>query len=595
MITRAATGRAGGHARAGAMDAGAAAPGPSAAATDARAPLGRRLVAGGIISADQLRIALTEQGQGDEALGRILVRLGFVAEAVMREQLGEALGRASIDLDAAVPDAAALALVPAALARRHRVVPVSLDPAGQRLALAMADPLDLVTLDRLRAQVGPGVELDPLLAGEAAVDTAIDRFYGHELSVDGILHEIETGEIDHASLQAGSGEYSQPLVRLVDALLADAVKREASDIHFEPEAGFVRIRYRIDGVLRQVRSLHARFWSPIAVRLKVMAGMNIAETRAPQDGRTELSIGGHAIDFRVSAVRTTHGENIVLRVLDRHKGIRNLDALGLDERNRDALGAMMARPEGIILVTGPTGSGKTTTLYSMLAHLNREGVNIVTLEDPVEYPLPLVRQSEVNEAARLDFADGIRSLMRQDPDIILVGEIRDEATATMALRAAMTGHQVYATLHTGSALGVVPRLLDIGVLPDLLAGHVIGALGQRLVRRLCPRCKTSRRPDERERRLLALDPDTTARPCHPVGCQACDGQGFRGRLPLVEVLRFDAELDERIARRATRREIREAARARGFVPLAADGVRRVLAGETSLAEVARVVDLGGGA
>lgn len=556
--------------------------------------LGQRLVEAGIISADQLRIALTEQEENKtagEPIGRILVRLGFVAEDVMREQLGQALGQESIDLDSAVPDREALALLPKELARRYGVVPLSVSPDGQQLSIAMADTFNLVTLDRVRAHVGSQIELRTLLAGEVKIDAAIDRFYGYELSVDGILHEIETGEIDHSSLQAESGEYSQPLVRLVDAVLADAVKRDASDIHFEPEEGFVRIRYRIDGVLRQIRSLHSHFWSPIAVRLKVMSDMNIAETRAPQDGRISLGIGGHIIDFRVSAVRTTHGENIVLRVLDRHKGIRPLDSLGLDETTRETLHLMMARPEGIILVTGPTGSGKTTTLYSMLAHLNEESRNIVTLEDPVEYPMPMVRQSAVNTAAKLDFASGIRSLMRQDPDIMLIGEVRDEPTATMAFRAAMTGHQVYSTLHTNSALGAIPRLLDIGILPDVLAGNMIGVMGQRLVRRLCDRCKEPYEPGEAERRLMAITSDEEATLHRPRGCSACGDQGYSGRFALLEVLRFDPELDDLIARRSTQKELTEAAIAKGFQSLASDGARHALAGVTSLEEVARVVDL----
>ncbi|MDZ7788243.1 MAG: GspE/PulE family protein [Halofilum sp. (in: g-proteobacteria)] len=553
--------------------------------------LGERLVAAGIVSDDQLRIALTEQDHDGEPLGRILIRLGFVTEAVMREQLGEALGQESIELAHAVPEREALARIPKEQAKRFGIVPISWRPDEQALYIAMADTFNLVTLDRVRAYVGSAIEIRTLLAGEVEIDEATDRFYGYELSVDGILHEIETGEIDYASLNAESGEYSQPLVRLVDAILADAVKRDASDIHFEPEEGFVRIRYRIDGVLRQIRSLHAHFWSPIAVRLKVMSDMNIAETRAPQDGRISLSIGGHVIDFRVSAVRTTHGENIVLRVLDRHKGILPLPSLGFDDATMDTLDLMMSRPEGIILVTGPTGSGKTTTLYSILYQLNQESVNIVTLEDPVEYPMPMVRQSAVNEAARLDFASGIRSLMRQDPDIMLVGEIRDEPTASMAFRAAMTGHQVYSTLHTNSALGAIPRLLDIGILPDVIAGNMIGVMGQRLVRRLCDHCKTPYTPDAAERRLLALEPHGDHTLCRPVGCAQCDGRGYRGRFALLEVLRMDADLDDLIARRSTLKELAGAAQEKGFQTLAADGARHALEGTTSLEEVARVVDL----
>ena len=316
-------------------------------------------------------------------------------------------------------DSEAIKLIPKDLARRFHILPLTYDAPRNRLTLAMADTFNVVALDQITALLGGDTDVVPLMAGEAEIEKAIDQFYGFELSVDGILQEIETGEIDYESLEADSAEYSQPVVRLVNALLSDAVKRGASDIHFEPEEGFLRFRYRIDGVLRQVRSLHKNYWSAIAVRLKVMSGMDIAETRAPQDGRIGLSLSGRAIDFRVSTIPTVHGENIVLRVLDRQKGIVPIDELGLERDILDLLKLMVARPEGLMLVTGPTGSGKTTTLYSVLNHLNTEMVNIMTLEDPVEYPMGMIRQTSVNEAVRLDFASGIRSMLRQDPDIIL--------------------------------------------------------------------------------------------------------------------------------------------------------------------------------
>ena len=400
------------------------------------------------------------------------------------------------------------------------------------------------------------------------------------------------GEIDFRGLQSSADEYSQPVVRLIDSILTDAVKREASDIHFEPETGFLRIRYRIDGMLRQVRSLHQSYWPAMAVRIKVLSGMNIAETRAPQDGRITLSMRGRQIDFRVSAQPTIHGENIVLRILDRQKGLVPLDGLGLTEYQLDLLKLMIARPEGIILATGPTGSGKTTTLYSVLNHINSEGVNIMTLEDPVEYPMTLVRQTSVAESAKLDFANGIRSMMRQDPDIILVGEIRDTETAEMAFRAAMTGHQVFSTLHTNSSIGAIPRLLDIGVLPDIMAGNIIGVVAQRLVRRLCSHCKSPYQAEAHETRLLGGGTNSP-RPIifRPSGCERCDFQGYRGRLAIMEILRMNADIDELVARRCTAREIRQLAESQGFVSLADDGLRRVLDGSTSLAELGRVVDL----
>ena len=579
--------------------AGAARPGgasgnggaaPAAPAQGRR--IGELLVARGVVSDDQVRIALTEQRRARprEPLGRILARLGFATEAVIRDVLGGALGCDSVDLARVVVDSEVSRLIPEDVARRHRVL--GLSRRLDTLSVAMADPFDVIALDQVRAFAGAEVEIRPLLAGEADLDEAIDHFYGFELSVEGILREIETGEIDYRSLKVHSDEYRQPLVRLVNALLCDAVKRDASDIHLEPERDFLRVRYRIDGVLRQVRSLHRDYWSAIAVRVKVMAGMNIAEMRAPQDGRISLSVSGRKIDFRVSSLPTSFGENIVLRVLDREKGIVALESMGLAPEQLATLRLMLARPQGIILVTGPTGSGKTTMLYSMLDHLNREGRNIMTLEDPVEYPMEMIRQTSVNEAVRLTFANGIRSMMRQDPDIILVGEIRDEETAQMAFRAAMTGHQVFSTLHTNSAVGAIPRLVDAGIAPGIMAGNIVGVLGQRLVRRLCSRCKSGYEPAGGERRRLGLTDGADAPLLYrPAGCEHCDHTGYRGRLAIVELLRFDSALDELVARRATTRQLLEGARAKGYETMAEDGLRRVREGVTSVEEVSRVLDL----
>ncbi|MDE2441805.1 MAG: Flp pilus assembly complex ATPase component TadA [Betaproteobacteria bacterium] len=557
-----------------------------------RRPLGQILISEGILSEDQLRIALLEQMKLNQPIGKLLVSLGFVTEATLRQALSESLGKQSIDLRNAVVDPQALKLVPRDLAKRHHLLPLDYDQQNRRLALAISDINDIVGLDRVRAQLEEGTEIETLLAGESEIDHAIDQYYGHELSIDGILHEIETGEIDWHSLSAADNEYSQPVVRLIDSILTDAVKREASDIHFEPEANFLRIRYRIDGMLRQIRALHKSYWPAMTVRIKVLSGMNIAEMRAPQDGRIGLTVSGRPIDFRVASQPTIHGENIVLRILDRQKGIVPLEELGLAEEHLHQLKLMISRPEGIILVTGPTGSGKTTTLYSVLNHINAEGIHIMTLEDPVEYPMAMVRQTSVAEAAKLDFANGIRSMMRQDPDVILVGEVRDAETAEMAFRAAMTGHQVYTTLHTNSAIGAVPRLLDIGVLPDIMAGNIIGIIAQRLIRRLCEHCKTPYHAEPHEIRLLGpLGEGPHPVLFRPTGCELCDFQGYRGRIAIMELLRIDAGIDELIARRATMHEIRSRALLQGFTTLADDGLNRVLDGATSLEELARVVDL----
>ncbi len=560
-------------------------------ATPAKRHIGQILISQGILTEDQLRIALLEQMKSKLPVGKLLVNLGFVSEATLRDALSEKLGLQSVDLSQIIIDSQAMKLVPRDFALRHHIFPVALDRERGTLIVALSDTNNLVALDQLRARLRGELELESRLAGDTEISRAIEQYYGHELSIDGILHEIETGEVDYQSMAGAGEQYSQPVVRLVAALLADAVGKNASDIHFEPEQNFLRIRYRIDGVLRQIRSLHKTYWPAMAVRIKVLAKMNIAETRAPQDGRISLSLTGRQVDFRVASQATSHGENVVLRILDRQKGIVPLDGLGLESSQLDLLKRLISRPEGIILVTGPTGSGKTTTLYSILNHINSDALNIMTMEDPVEYPMTLIRQTSVNEAAKMDFANGIRSLMRQDPDVILVGEIRDEETAEMAFRAAMTGHQVYSTLHTNSAVGAFPRLLDTGVTPEVMAGNMIGIIAQRLIRRLCKHCRQPYTATSAECRLLGVKVDRPPTVYRAVGCDHCDFQGYRGRLAIMEILKLDVDLDELIARRATARELQRAAIAKGFRTLADDGARRVLEGTTALDELMRVVDL----
>ena len=572
-----------------------AVPAPPARPTAPNAPpvrLGDQLVALGLISSDQLRIALMEQKQTGKPLGEALMALGFASAEVMRSALAEKLGEKSISLKGIVADAEALALIPKAVAKRHSLFPVSLVKQTNELIIATANPNDIVAADQIKAMLGSGPRPSWRLGNGAEIQSAIEQYYGHELSIDGILHELETGQVDNFGISADSdGGYSHPVVRLVDSLLADATLRGASDIHLEPENQFLRIRYRIDGVLRQIRSLHIRYWSAMVVRLKVMAGMNIAETRAPQDGRISLSISGRPVDFRSAAQPTIHGENFVLRILDRRSGILPLTGLGLTEANLQLLQLMLSRPEGILLVTGPTGSGKTTTLYSVLGHLNNEGVNIMTLEDPVEYPMPVIRQTSISDAVKMNFSEGVRSMMRQDPDIILVGEVRDQDTAEMAFRAAMTGHQVFSTLHTNSAVRSIPRLIDLGIKPDVLSGNVIGIVAQRLIRTLCKACKAPDTPNEAEAQLLGFPADTTAVIYRPIGCAICDQQGYKGRVSIVELLKFDTHLDELVTQRSSIKVMTDYLYSRGFTPMAVDGLRRVREGVTTLEEVGRVVDL----
>jgi general secretion pathway protein E/type IV pilus assembly protein PilB len=480
-------------------------------------------------------------------------------------------------------DATALQYVPLALARRYTLLPLAYDNGV--LTVAMSDIYNILALDQLRA-LRAAATIEVVLASETQLLEKIDKYYGFDLAIGAILEEIESGK----GAQTVGDSYAHPVVRLIDAILIDAVKQGASDIHFEPESHFVRIRYRIDGVLVQIRALHHRYWAAMAVRLKVIAAMNIAESRASQDGRFTLTVQGRPIDFRTSVLPVMHGENIVLRILDRERAIIPLAGLHLSSAQQQLLDAMLARPAGLVMVTGPTGSGKTTTLYSLLNHLNTEQVNIMTLEDPVEYPQDRIRQTSLNDAVKLDFATGIRAIMRQDPDIILVGEVRDTDTAQMAFRAAMTGHRVFATVHSNSALGVYARLRDIGVAADIMAGNINGIIAQRLVRQLCPACKIAVAANAHELALMGLA-GCEGTHYRAAGCVQCSGRGYRGRRLLMEVIVVDEELDDLIARHADASELHAYAKRLGLRSLAEEAVTCVLAGHTSLDEAQRVVDL----
>ena len=558
------------------------------------APLGDQLLSKGVLTEDQLRIALMEQETSQEPIGRVLVGLGFVTEATIRDVLSESQGAETVDLRAINIDPDALNMVPMEIAKRYNILPFALH--DNVLTMAVANPNDLIIFEQIRSMLSSDVDLRLKVASESDISRSVDEFYGLELTIEGILHEIETGDTDVAitALQSDSATAGHPIVRLVNAFLSDGVKRNASDVHFEPEQSFLRVRYRIDGVLRQIRSLHRSYWDAMSVRLKVMSDMNIAESRMPQDGKIVMTLYGHRVDFRVASQPTAHGENFVLRILDQQKSIVPITGLGLNETSLQMVELMLARPTGMLLVTGPTGSGKTTTLYSFLNHLNTEKVNIMTLEDPIEYPMHMIRQASVSESARMDWASGIRSMLRQDPDIILIGEIRDNETADMALRAAMTGHQVLSTLHTNSAIGVIPRLLDMGVLPDVLAGNVIGVIAQRLIRRLCLNCKTQRLAEESEVKILShfVENPTEVGVFQPVGCSQCEYQGYKGRIAIMELLKFSDDVDELVAARASVRDIRDTAERLGvYIELANSAMEKVLQGESSVEEISRVVDL----
>lgn len=544
--------------------------------------IGDKLLKSNLISSDQLQIALHEQRRSGKMLGAILVQLGFLNDEGLAGILAERTGYKNIDLKKTLIDPALMAMLPKHIAERCRAVPLNL--ADNRLEIAMADPYDVVAMDELSRYFPRAADLSPCVAPANDIANIIEHYSGFTTSLDAILQELETGE----SL-AVSENWQHPVVRLVNTILFDAVKRGASDIHLEPEANFIRLRYRIDGILHQVRALHRAHWPELSHRLKIMAGMNIADTRSLQDGRFALQIGGTDIDFRMAVMPTAQGENIVIRVLDHRNALLPLESLGFHAEALKELQLILERPEGIMLVTGPTGSGKTTTLYSMLSKISTTEVNIMTLEDPIEYQFNLIRQTAVQEQQGLGFAEGVRGILRQDPNIIFIGEVRDGDTAQMALRASMTGHQVFSTLHCNDALGALPRLIDLGLHPRMLAGNITGVIAQRLVRKLCPHCRTLRPATQEETHLLqCVDTPIIA---DPVGCAHCHHIGYRGRIAVSEILRITPELDELIASDVPRNVMQQQIATTFFRSMMQDGIAKVLDHAISLAELRRGIDM----
>ena len=553
--------------------------------------IGDRMVEMGLITMDQLNVAIQEKKVSNKMLGEVMVDLGFIDEDTLSAFLAESSGFELFDPQNTIFDGDTLSLIDKTTALKNQILPVSINE--HEVKVAMSDPYDVVAMDTVRRFIPKGLTIKPMVCTPKILSEAIDAAYGYASSVSAILEELEDGkeQKDVASLDE-SEAFSHPIVRLVNALVFEAVKLGVSDLHFEPEENFIRLRYRKDGVLYTAQILHKQHWSGISQRIKIMSGMNIADKLSPQDGRFGMNVGGREADFRVSSLPTVNGENIVLRVLDQSESIMPMEALGFSEHNLNLIKQAQSKPEGIIIVTGPTGSGKTTSLYSMLNEINDVEVNIQTLEDPVEYSLPMIRQTHVREGV-LEFADGIKALLRQDPDIIFIGEIRDGETAGMALKAAMTGHQVYTTLHTNDSFGAIPRLFDLGLKPGMVAGAIVSVFAQRLTRRLCQSCREPYQPDADEREILGVDGDEeiTVYRAKQGGCDLCEGQGYKGRTAVVEILAFDEEMDELLAAGANKAELKALAVKKGFKSMKDDGMLKVLEGVTSLDAVSKVVDI----
>jgi type IV pilus assembly protein PilB len=552
--------------------------------------LGEILVEEGLITREQLEEALLEQSRTDHLLGRILIDRKMVREADLMAALAKQIGYRFVDLTEYQIDPTAAMLIPEQVARRHRSLPIGRD--DDKLLVAMADPANLFAIDDIRTITG--MEVKPVVATAADIEQAIRRYSRTDQSVQEVVHEAaasadqDLAELEKAAMAVEEG----PIVKMVNLLITQALADRASDIHIEPTERDVRIRYRIDGVLQEVmrspRNIHAGLIS----RLKVMADINIAERRVPQDGRISLTVQGKSVDLRVATLPTVFGEKIVIRILDKSSVLLKLEDLGFLDASFKRFQEAFTKPYGAILVTGPTGSGKSTTLYATLNILNKPDRNIITIEDPVEYRLPGISQMQVNPRAGLTFATALRSILRADPDIILVGEIRDRETALIAIEAALTGHLVLSTLHTNDAPSSLPRLVEMGVETYLVASAIDCVVAQRLARKLCSKCREPYRPTPTELEQAGypefLWPEIKQL-WRAVGCSACAKTGFRGRMGLYEVMPVTEEIERLVVERASSEEIRRSARRDGMITLREDGLEKARLGLTSVEEVLRVV------
>ncbi len=539
----------------------------------------------GLITAEQVRKGEEEARRTGVGLEEALAKLGFLDEEEAAKAKAIFFSVPYLDLSDYSIDPAVLKLVPEQAARRHKVLPLFC--ISDALTIAMVNARDIEAFDQIRA-VSKVDTVEPVLVSEGGLHKAMSRYYAQPGNVDEII--ISSVRLVSAPQERFKETAEEPpIIRLVNVLILEAVKDRASDIHLEPEAGDFRVRYRIDGILHESHTLPRKVQNAVISRIKIIAGMDIAENRKPQDGKAHLRLEGRDFDIRVSTFPTVHGENVVLRLLDKSSILRSLGDLGFSPEHLRVFGRLIRQPNGIILVTGPTGSGKTTTLYAALTHISSVEKNIITIEDPVEYELPLIRQTAVNPKAEITFANGLRSILRQDPDCIMVGEIRDKETAEVAIQASLTGHLVFSTLHTNDAPSALARLLDIGIEPFLISSSLAGVLAQRLVRTICPACKERYSPDEDALKEAGLPAGTVA--YRGKGCPACMNTGFMGRIGIFELLSVHEQIRKMVDARNSADEIRRAARELGMKTLREDGIDKVLAGVTTLAEVMRVTDI----
>ncbi|SHJ82560.1 type II secretion system ATPase GspE [Tepidibacter formicigenes] len=552
---------------------------------DKKLKLGELLVTAGKVTQDQLKEALKEQKIYGKKLGQILVDKNIITEEEIIEVLEFQLGIPHVNLDKFIIDAQIPLLITENLARRYTLIPIKKQRG--KLVVAMADPLNIFAIDDVK--IATGMDIDPVICTEKEILNAIDQYYGKEVAekaIEDFKKQYNLDNIQDLDEEILNDINNAPVVRLVNSIIKQAVKAKASDIHIEPFENDVRIRFRVDGELQEVMTTAKSTHSAIVTRIKIMGKMNIAEKRLPQDGRIEITIDRQEIDLRISILPTVFGEKIVIRLLDRSAFLLSKNQLGFTYKNLERFDKLIKNPNGIILITGPTGSGKTTTLYTILRELNTINKNIITVEDPVEYKLHGINQVQVNNKAGLTFASGLRSILRQDPDIVMIGEIRDSETAQIAVRAAITGHLVISTMHTNDAPSTVTRLVDMGIEPYLISASVVGVVAQRLVRKICDKCKTSYTPSEKEIKTLKLKENDLL--YKGTGCVHCYNSGYKGRTSIHEIMNINKNIRSLIDEKEGIDKLRKESIDDGMITLRENCKELVLNGVTSFDELMRV-------
>lgn len=558
--------------------------------------LGQLLVSNNLVTESQLSEILSHQLKNGKKLGKIISEKRLVKDEDLLQILSDHLDLPTVDLTTFEIDMDVVQLVPENVLRSKQLLP--LFKIGDELTVAMVDPRNLAVIDELQSLTG--LTISPMLCSEQDLQDTLSRIFRNSsqayqdevrdavLDYQADVEMIAVEEVTESREQLEEAAKDTPIIRLSNVIVAAAVREGASDIHIEPEERNLLVRFRVDGLMKESFVLDKHLQSALISRFKIMSGLDIAEKRLPQDGRFQTRIGSRTIDFRISSFPTINGENIVLRILDKGSVTVSLQELGFDRNTFVFFEQLIRRPNGIILVTGPTGSGKTTTLYSALSSINSIDKNIITVEDPIEYRLDMIRQCQINAKIGLSFATGLRSILRQDPDVIMVGEIRDQETAHIAVESALTGHLVFSTLHTNDAPSAINRLTDMGIEPFLTASALSGVLAQRLVRRLCPKCRQPYAPNDAMVKSLNLQNGRSYTFHKPAGCPACHDKGYRGRLAIYELLIVNEEIKELTMTRASSSRLKDAAIENGMRTLRQDGVAKVLQGLTSIEEVVRV-------